>query len=124
MRAPTETYEQLSEEDTLDLAERRVETTTIPVSAETAYELFARFIMHRDSQRFLHGEVVPNSDALCSVTWVAEDGVSGCSTFVPLGDRACLMTCELTSSAGQDADIVSRLVTDFREFVVGVSFPF
>jgi hypothetical protein len=123
MRAPSETYEQPAEEDTLDLTEQRVETITIPVSAETAHDLFVRFI--GDSQGFLHGQVGTQNDPFSrQVAWISDEGICGRSTFVPLGDRACLMTCELTLPAGQEADIVSRLTTDFREFVVGVSFPF
>jgi hypothetical protein len=124
MRAPTETHEyEASEQDTLDLTERRIETVTVPVCADTAYELFVRFI--GDSQGFLHGQVVPTSDPCARrVCWAAEGRVSGRSTFVPVGDKACLMTCELMVFTGQAADMAERLVSGFREFVTGVSFPF
>ncbi len=108
--------------DTLDLSERRVETATLPVPADTAFELFVSFI--GDSQEVMHGQVqTPHDPQRRQVTWVAEPQVTGYATFIPIGTTACLMECELVVPTGQSVDMTARTVEDFREFVAGVSLP-
>jgi hypothetical protein len=85
-----------SEADTLELVDRRQQTATLPVSSERARDLFARFLKKNGMRAAVRCE------------------------FSPLGGEACLMHCEVPVGRGNHDDM-SRLMSDFREFVAGVS---